>query len=307
MSKKILVIGGTRFFGKILVQELLQRGHHVTLATRGNALLSVNLSERLTHVQLDRGDATAMHAAFSQCEGFDIVYDQVCYHPLDAQIACQVFFDKVGRYIMTSTIEVYADHYPQHTASAQESLIDLPGVKVDLTLPWRDAAFAELNYGSAKRQAEAYFTQNAAFPFVSVRCAHVYAAKDEFTGRFAHYAALVQQQAPFSYSAGEGKTSFISAPDLAAYLLWIGEQSFVGPINAAGRGDFSAVDLYNVANGKTVPPSHLMQAQFEAHAPNSLSPFDYFHDYVLSTQRATSLGFVFADNQAQLERVFGVL
>ena len=33
--KKVLVLGGTRFFGKHLVEALLQAGHDVTIATRG--------------------------------------------------------------------------------------------------------------------------------------------------------------------------------------------------------------------------------------------------------------------------------
>ena len=33
----ILVIGGTRFFGIHMVNELLTAGHDVTIATRGNA------------------------------------------------------------------------------------------------------------------------------------------------------------------------------------------------------------------------------------------------------------------------------
>lgn len=33
--KKVLVLGGTRFFGKHLVETLLQDGHDVTIATRG--------------------------------------------------------------------------------------------------------------------------------------------------------------------------------------------------------------------------------------------------------------------------------
>ena len=37
MSKRILVIGGTRFFGLRLVEGLLEAGHAVTLATRGRA------------------------------------------------------------------------------------------------------------------------------------------------------------------------------------------------------------------------------------------------------------------------------
>lgn len=32
---KILVIGGTRFFGIHMVNELLEKGHDVTIATRG--------------------------------------------------------------------------------------------------------------------------------------------------------------------------------------------------------------------------------------------------------------------------------
>lgn len=34
---KILVIGGTRFFGIPMVHELLQKGHQVTIATRGKS------------------------------------------------------------------------------------------------------------------------------------------------------------------------------------------------------------------------------------------------------------------------------
>ena len=35
---KVLVIGGTRFFGIHMVNELLSKGHEVTIATRGNAM-----------------------------------------------------------------------------------------------------------------------------------------------------------------------------------------------------------------------------------------------------------------------------
>ncbi|MGC8230789.1 NAD-dependent epimerase/dehydratase family protein [Pseudobacillus badius] len=34
--KKILVIGGTRFLGRKLVERLIQEGHHVTVMTRGS-------------------------------------------------------------------------------------------------------------------------------------------------------------------------------------------------------------------------------------------------------------------------------
>mgnify|MGYP001587072955 CR=1 FL=1 len=301
MNKKILVIGGTRFFGKILVQGLLARGHHVTLATRGNAPLAFAEGEQLSHIRVDRGDRNAMHQAFKDCAGFDVIYDQVCYHPHDAHIACEVFAEKVKRYVMTSTIEVYADHYPTHTAAANEDLIDLQRVAIDIDSAWRDAAFAEANYGLAKRQAEAYFAQHAAFAFVSVRSAHVYAQNDEFTGRFAHYKNRAQQGTGFEYSEGLGKTSFISASNLADFLLWIGEQDFVGPINAAANGTFSALDLYRMAGGDGAK----CKSSHTAQQPTLLSPFDYAHDYLMSTARAHHFGYIFQENQLALEAVLG--
>ena len=35
MHKNTLVIGGTRYFGKLLVQRLVRAGHRVTIAPRG--------------------------------------------------------------------------------------------------------------------------------------------------------------------------------------------------------------------------------------------------------------------------------
>ena len=37
---KILVVGGTRFFGIPMVNALINAGHDVTVATRGNNALS---------------------------------------------------------------------------------------------------------------------------------------------------------------------------------------------------------------------------------------------------------------------------
>ncbi len=34
---KILVLGGTRFFGIHMVKDLIDKGHDITIATRGNA------------------------------------------------------------------------------------------------------------------------------------------------------------------------------------------------------------------------------------------------------------------------------
>lgn len=50
--KNILILGGTRFFGKRLVELLLEEGHKVTIATRGNTPDS--FGEQVDRLQIDR-------------------------------------------------------------------------------------------------------------------------------------------------------------------------------------------------------------------------------------------------------------
>lgn len=48
----ILVIGGTRFFGIHMVNELLTAGHDVTIATRGKA--SDSFGDKVKRIFLER-------------------------------------------------------------------------------------------------------------------------------------------------------------------------------------------------------------------------------------------------------------
>lgn len=105
MKQNILIIGGTRYFGKLLMQQLVEQGHQVTIATRGRT--PDPFGDTVNRVRVDRRDIVAMTAAFKNAPVFDVIYDQMCYTPLDAQVSVQVFSGKVKRYVMASTIEVY--------------------------------------------------------------------------------------------------------------------------------------------------------------------------------------------------------
>ncbi|MBQ7839905.1 MAG: NAD-dependent epimerase/dehydratase family protein [Lachnospiraceae bacterium] len=60
---KILVIGGTRFFGIPMVNELLEKGHDVTIATRGKS--PDGFGDRVKRIFLDRTDEASVKAALS--------------------------------------------------------------------------------------------------------------------------------------------------------------------------------------------------------------------------------------------------
>jgi nucleoside-diphosphate-sugar epimerase len=285
MPKKILVIGGTRFFGKLLVQRLLRAGHDVTVATRGYA--PDRFGQRIARVRVDRRNETAMRAAFAD-ERFDIVYDQMCYSPLDAAISARVFGGKVGRYVMTSTIDVYRA-LPAQNAPYGEDALQILSQSIDTAYPWHDPVLANDSYVAGKVQAEAYLYRDGSLPVVSVRLAHVLGGPDDYTGRLAHYVDLVRVRTPLRYSHARARTSFIEAQEAANFLAWTGAQDFTGAVNAGDDGALSAYELHARVGQALDAPARVRKAGAAESGP--FSPFDLAAPLVLDTSRAKALGY----------------
>ena len=70
---RALVIGGTLFIGRALVEQLLERGDEVVIMHRGNG---TPFGTRVREIQCDRNDVTAVRAALTS-DRFDVVYDNV--------------------------------------------------------------------------------------------------------------------------------------------------------------------------------------------------------------------------------------
>jgi nucleoside-diphosphate-sugar epimerase len=281
MRKNVLVIGGTRYFGRALVEKLLVAGHRVTLATRG--LARDSFGDRVARVHVDRRDPAAM-SVFAAAR-YDVVYDQVCYTPADAHIAATSLGGRVGRYVMASTIEVYDRLRGSIARPLREDDVDVAACAGPVD-----------DYGSGKRQAEAVLA-GAAMPVVRVRIGHVLGGLDDFTGRLASYLPMVQAGAPFRYTSADGVSSFLNVDEIARFLTWAGDASFTGPINAACDGPLSALDLHQRA-------AHVLGRRPNAVlAPAAESPFDYAAPYVMDTGRARSLGYTFTHSADWIDGV----
>jgi len=290
MRKNILVIGGTRYFGKLLVQRLLAAGHQVTIATRGHA--PDPFGERIARIRVDRRNERAMLAAFRDMPAFDIVYDQMCYSPLDAAIAVRVFGGRVRRYIVASTIEVYRALMGKHDAPFAEDDLQVLAQPIDTHYPWHDPRLATQSYVMGKVQAEAYLYRDGSLPLVTVRIGHVLAGSEDFTGRLAHYVDLARQYGTLGYANAAAATSFLSAQIVSDFLVWAGARDFTGPVNAACDGALSAVDLYERVGLVLDTPARTALAR-EAAAPGALSPFDYPAPFAMDMARARALGYQF--------------
>jgi nucleoside-diphosphate-sugar epimerase len=153
---KVLVVGGTRFFGKTLVERLLSAGHAVTVLSRGKLPPPAGAA----HLGADRTDAGAVQAALAG-QAFDAVVDNVAMNAEHVLAALGALGDRVGHYVLTSSISAYGDFSVGRLW--HESDLDAAA----LALPPRD----DHPYVIGKRAAErALFRgEHGAVPFTIVR------------------------------------------------------------------------------------------------------------------------------------------
>ena len=83
---KILVIGGTRFFGIHMVNELLANGYEITIATRGES--SDEYGNRVKRLVIDRAKEESMKRAFDG-RHYDVVIDKIAYCSNDIKYAME--------------------------------------------------------------------------------------------------------------------------------------------------------------------------------------------------------------------------
>lgn len=283
-AREILVIGGNRYVGKRLVARLLAAGDRVTVLNRGSSPPPPGAAQLVA----DRDDESSLRGALGS-RVFDVVVDQVCYTPRQAATARRVFAGRTGRYVMTSTVEVY--EYEDSIALVREDAVDPATVSVDLELPWDEPEFRDSHYGEGKRQAESVFAADPAFPFTAVRVAHVLGGADDFTGRLAHYADRIRDGKPVAVPVDNQPATYIHVEEIADFLAWAVGQDFTGPVNAASHGLLGTQDLCEAVS------AHLSQGRtvLRPVEVGEVSPFSFTHAYGMDNSRATRLGFTFDD------------
>lgn len=117
---RILVIGGTLFIGRHLVEALLKEGHDVTILHRNPKHA---LPKRTHGLVADRNDAVSLRAAMAGRE-FDVVFDNV-YDWQRGTTAAQVESTAravcnsgLQRYVFMSSVAAYGDGLNHHEGDA---------------------------------------------------------------------------------------------------------------------------------------------------------------------------------------------
>lgn len=113
---RILVMGGTRFIGVALTQQLVNLGHDVVLFNRGNRPAPV---AGVTQIHGDRKAADDFTAKL-QGQQFDAIFDNNGRTPSDTQPLIDLFKGQIQHFVYVSSAGVYlkADTLPHREGDA---------------------------------------------------------------------------------------------------------------------------------------------------------------------------------------------
>jgi 2'-hydroxyisoflavone reductase len=217
---KLLVLGGTLFLGRHVVEEALEQGHEVTTFTRGRT------NPGLHHdVEALVGDRDAGLDAL-RGRSWDGVIDTSGYVPRIVAQSAWLLADAVGRYVFVSSVSAYADHGVPYDETAPLATLDDP-----LT---EDVQAA---YGALKAACEHVVDEVFGERGTSVRAGLIVGPHDP-TDRFTYWPVRISEGGEVLVP-GETRrpVQFIDARDLAAWMVDLAADGPGGPFNATGPAD----------------------------------------------------------------------
>jgi 2'-hydroxyisoflavone reductase len=215
---RLLVLGGTKFLGRAVVERALERGDEVTLFNRGQT--NPDLFPEVERLRGDRdGDLAALEG-----RSWDAVVDPSGYVPRVVRASAErLARNGVGYYVFVSSISAYADlSLPVDESSPLATLADPTSEDV-----------AE-HYGALKALCERVVGDVFPGRSASVRAGLIVGPHDP-TGRFTYWPHRIARGGEVLVPGRpERRVQFIDVRDLASWMLSLAERRVDGVFNATG-------------------------------------------------------------------------
>lgn len=270
---KILVIGGTRFFGIHMVNDLIEKGHEVTIATRG--LTPDDFGDSVMRIRLDRTDEDSIKAALADVH-YDVIIDKIAYCSNDVRKLLDVA--DCDKYIYMSSTAVYD---PLHVDTVES---DFDGTSGELV--WCDRP--DFPYDVVKRHAEyALWQKYSDIKFIAVRYPFVI-GKDDYTKRLYFYVEHVLKQQPMKIDDLENKMAFIRSDEAGKFMSFLVDKDITGAVNGSSGGAVSVKEILDYLKQETGMSAVLSD-------DGDPAPYNGMPEYSINTSKAESLGFKFTD------------
>jgi 2'-hydroxyisoflavone reductase len=239
--KRLLILGGSGFIGPPMVRYAVERGHEVTIFTRGRSDVELPDVERLVG---DRsGDLNALRG-----RTWDVVLDNNARDYRWVKLTTKLLKDAAEQYIFVSSISAYDGE-----AIAFEYFDEPwtgPQISVDSPLVPRPADFKdgqEAEYGLTKALGEEL--AQAAFPGRNtiVRPGYIVGPGDP-TDRFTYWPVRIDRgEEVLAPGDGSDPVQIIDARDLTEWIIRLAEEGVPGEFN--GVGPASPMSMAEMLNG----------------------------------------------------------
>jgi 2'-hydroxyisoflavone reductase len=216
---RLLVLGGTSFVGRHLVEAALQHGHQVTVFHRG--VTNPDLFPQAEHRHGDR--STGQCSALSS-GSWDATVDVSAYVPRHVEQAVDALDSRGGHYVLVSSVSAY----------------DVDGARPDEdSRPWpppapRTEEITEQTYGPLKAACERTALAKLGVSNVSlVRPTFVVGPHDP-TDRFTFWARRMARGGRVPIAWPQAPVQVIDARDLGMFLLTLALHQVAGTFDAVG-------------------------------------------------------------------------
>ena len=226
---KLLIIGGTVFLGRSIVEHALAQGHEVTLFNRGQSNSALFPDIEQIHGDRDGGLEALKGRTFDAC------VDTCGYVPRIVGASAQFLKDAVNHYAFVSSVSVYAEPSPDG--------VDEGGVLATIEDPSVEEITGE-SYGPLKALCEAEVTAAFGNRALLIRPGLIVGPHDA-TDRFTYWPWRAAQGGRILAPGRRDRPiQLIDVRDLAAWIVHMLEASETGAYNAASApGTFTMESL----------------------------------------------------------------
>jgi nucleoside-diphosphate-sugar epimerase len=281
---KILILGGTSFFGREFAIKAFNEGNKVSVFSRKAP--TDNLPLDIKQIRGDREFEPDL--ARLSIENWDIVFDNICYSPESAQKALKYFSGRVGLYIFTSSEAVY---YLIRDLSNpfRENHTDIFKDNIE----FKKGGFWD--YASGKLKAEQIFLaafREQKFPVSIIRLPIVIGPYDNTLRAYSYWLRIADG---FNFFAPGYNFSrrFAYSRDLAnwIYILANNPENATGEIfNLADENIISLYDFLKISADIMAKELKLLPADFAWLKENgfdlSASPYSSKRDYIIDNAKS---------------------
>jgi nucleoside-diphosphate-sugar epimerase len=236
---RLLVLGGTRFLGRAIVDEAIRRGYDVTTFSRGLS------GEPRPGAEALHGDRTNSADLLRLAErNFDLVIDTSVIAPRHVAASARLLAPRVRHYTYVSTLSVYRG-FGEVPVSEESPVLDCP--------PDAGGDVEDLGYGELKAGSERAVAQEMPGRSLIVRPGLI-VGPHENVGRLPWWLSRIARGGPVLAPGEPGRPlRMTDARDLAAWLVDNTRRGIPGVVNVPGAAGTTFGELLTDCGEVTGP------------------------------------------------------